>query len=138
MISTRQFTHDGDWEDGQATSVGWLSPQDEHLCISVQRMDECPYFRHLKHCPSFLTDFSTTFRTEKKLILFLMALFASSGSLRCKIREEKGFPASMEYRLAHLMDSREPRMPSLIATRFSTSSAFSGSKEVGIPCTMMG
>lgn len=137
-ISVTQLMQDGEWIAGQAASVWCSSPQEEQRCAAVHLIDECPYFRHLKHCPSFLTDFSTTLRTEKKFSRFLMALLASSGSQRWMMRDEKAFPASMECLLAHLIDSREFRMPSFTETSSSTSSGLLGSKAVGIPWAMMG
>lgn len=40
IISKRQLMQDGDWELGQDSTFGWLSPHDEQRCTALHLMAE--------------------------------------------------------------------------------------------------
>lgn len=133
IISLMQLKQVGLDEVGHVVPVGWVPSHDGQCGSAPHRAVEWPYPKHLKHWPSFLVNFSTTFKTEKKFRRYFMALLASSGSLRWMRRDEKGFPDSIECRFAYLIESKESKTPKLTALRLSTSRSLSGLNEVGMP-----
>lgn len=73
-----------------------------------------------------------------KQIQSRIAIFAASGSVRCTIREEKGFPASMEYLFAQTNRVAVSSTPLFSSMKSWTWVLDAGLNEVGTPCMIMG